>query len=314
MDFVLPQEYKWLLNFCGFYKGEAEDPFEKRFKQLVDSGSELLSGERIARLQTASSFWFYEERWVMFTINRECGHSYCRHYLRDGLEDFLKDNGTPMTLKALLHNRYMHWGGDYEHIDAFRNWYIEQYDKLRDTRDYNSLSKGQKILNEYRLEKLMYEADKEEMELTDEMAYRFKLVDAVDSRVGYNCPVDEAILCKALEHAQEHGLTIEIVPSQSCEDRCDGWEYIADFKEVRAKALRYLKDNEEFDYDGNRYDTVYFCGIWEDKYVYSLSASSFDPETPPAIIGLPEALIVDGDNAYIRANLIEIMQEIENLV
>ena len=91
-------------------------------------------------------------------------------------------------------------------------------------------------------------------------------------------------------------------------------QYIADFKEVRAKALRYLKDNEEFDYDGNRYDTVYFCGIWEDKYVYSLSASSFDPETPPAIIGLPEALIVDGDNAYIRANLIEIMQEIENLV
>lgn len=314
MDFILPQEYKWLLSFCGFYKGEAEDPFEKKFKQLEESNSELLTGELIARLQTASSFWFYEERWVMFTINRECGFSYCRHYLRDGLEDFLKENGTPMTLKALLHNRYMHWGGDYEHLDAFKNWYIEQYDKLRDTRDYDSLSKGQRILNEYRLEKLMYQADKEEMGLTDEMEYRFGLVDAVDSRVGYDCPVDESILCKALEHAQEHGLTIELVPSQSCEDRCDGWEYIADFKEVRAKALMYLKENEELDYDGNRYDTVYFCGIWEDKYVYSLSASSFDPETPPAIIGLPEALIVDGDNVYIRSNLIEIMQEIENLV
>ena len=314
MDFILPQEYKWLLNFCGFYKGEAEDPFEKRFKQLEESSSELPTGEMIARLQTASVFWFYEERWVMFTINRECGFSYCRHYLRDGLEDFLKENGTPMTLKALLHNRYMHWGGDYEHLDAFKNWYIEQYDKQRDTRDYDSLSKGQRILNEYRLEKLMYEADKEEMELTDEMEYRFGLVDAVDSRVGYDCPVNESILCKALEHAQEHELTIELVPSQSCEDRCDGWEYIADFKEVRAKALMYLMENEELDYDGNRYDTVYFCGIWEDKYVYSLSASSFDPETPPAVIGLPEALIVDGDNVYIRANLIEIMQEIENLV
>ena len=62
MDFILPQEYKWLLSFCGFYKGEAEDPFEKRFKQLEESGSELLTGELIARLQTASSFWFYEER------------------------------------------------------------------------------------------------------------------------------------------------------------------------------------------------------------------------------------------------------------
>ena len=39
MDFILPQEYKWLLNFCGFYKGEAEDPFEKRFKQLEESNS-----------------------------------------------------------------------------------------------------------------------------------------------------------------------------------------------------------------------------------------------------------------------------------
>ena len=312
MDFVLPQEYKWLLNFCGFYKGETEAPFDKRLKQLEKSGSEKLTEKLRSRLQTASSFWFYEERWIMFTLNHECGHSYCGHYLRDGLGDFLKDNGTPMTLKALLHNRYMHWGGDYEHIENFKSWYIEQYDKQRDRRDYESLSKRQKILNEYRLEKLMYEADKEETELTDEMAYKFGLVDAVDARVGYDCPVDEAIMCKALGHAQEHGLTIEIVPSDLCEDRCDGWEYIADFKEVRAKALKYLKENEELDYDGNRYDTVYFCGVWDEKYVYSLAASTYDPEISPAVIGLPEALIVDGDNVYIRANLIEIMQEIDN--
>lgn len=312
MDFTLPREYNWILIFCGYYKGESEDPFGKRLKQQEASGSDTLSAELRTRLQTASGFWFYEERWVMFTLDHECGHSYCRHYLRDGLEDFLKDNGTPMTLKALLHNRYMHWGGDYEHIDAFKKWYLEHYEKYRDSKDYDSLSKGQKLLNEYRLQKLMYEADKEEIELTDEMSYRFNLVDAVDSKVGYDCPVDETILCKALEKAQEYGLTIELVPSHNCEDRVDGWEYNVDFKEIRAKALRYLNENKELDYDGNRYDTVHLCGFKDDKYVYCLSVSSYDPATPPAVIGLPEALIVDGDKVYIRANLFEALSEVEN--
>ena len=312
MDFTLPREYNWILIFCGYYKGESEDPFGKRLKQMEASGSDMLSAELRTRLQTASGFWFYEERWVMFTLDHECGHSYCRHYLRDGLEDFLKDNGTPMTLKALLHNRYMHWGGDYEHIDAFKKWYLEHYEKYRDSKDYDSLSKGQKLLNEYRLQKLMYEADKEEIELTDEMSYRFNLVDAVDSKVGYDCPVDETILCKALEEAQGYGLTIELVPSQNCEDRVDGWEYIVDFKEIRAKALRYLKENEELDYDGNRYDTIHLCGFKDDKYVYCISASSYDPATPPAVIGLPEALIVDGDKVYIRANLFDALSDVED--
>ena len=75
MDFTLPQEYKWILTFCGFYKGESEDPFGKRLRQLEASGSDTLSAELRTRLQTASGFWFYEERWVMFTLDHECGHS-----------------------------------------------------------------------------------------------------------------------------------------------------------------------------------------------------------------------------------------------
>ena len=38
---------------------------------------------------------------------------------------------TPLTMKALLLNRYLHWGGDYAPIDvalkAFEKWYEEHY-------------------------------------------------------------------------------------------------------------------------------------------------------------------------------------------
>ena len=310
-DRPIPKEYIWLLDFCGFYKGEDENPFQKRLKEARFPGTSL-SEEDTQAANVSSMFWFYEECWVKFTINWECGYSYCNPYLRDGLEDFLKDNGTPMTLKALMHNRYFHWSGGYETVEDFKKWYINNYEKYRDRSHQEKLSTGKRILNEYRLEFLMYKADYKEMECTPEMDYRFSLVDSVDAIHSFESEISEKQMCSALERATKHGLTIEVVPTISCEDRCDGWSYIADYKEIRAKAIKYLQDNEELDDQGRRYDRIYLMGFWGNRYVYYLSSSERQPGEP-SITGLPKGLIVDGDNTYIIDNLIEISSKIEDV-
>lgn len=74
---------------------------------------------------------WYEECWVDF---HEGDNSYLdsmtKNYIQAGLKDFSSNDGTPISLKALLFNRYMHWVGIYSHEDGykgFKNWYIEQY-------------------------------------------------------------------------------------------------------------------------------------------------------------------------------------------
>ena len=47
------------------------------------------------------------------------------YYIRAGLSTFQMFDNTPITLKALLFNRYSHWTmGD---IDGFKEWYLTAY-------------------------------------------------------------------------------------------------------------------------------------------------------------------------------------------
>ena len=142
----ISDNHKWLLDFCGYYNGEEENPFNERLQQNERSNSRI-SSELEHQLNISRMFWYYEECWVKFTLNMECGFSYCGEYLRNQLEDFLKDNGTPMTLKALLHNRFFHWSGGYDTVEGFKQWYIDNYEKYRDRSRQNKLSKGRMILN-----------------------------------------------------------------------------------------------------------------------------------------------------------------------
>lgn len=225
----ISDNHKWLLDFCGYYNGEEENPFNERLQQNEQSNSRI-SSELEHQLQVSRMFWYYEECWVKFTLNMECGFSYCGEYLRDQLEDFLKDNGTPITLKALLHNRFFHWSGGYDTVDGFKQWYIDNYEKYRDRSRQNKLSKGKRILNEYRLEFFMYKADWQELELTADMDYRFNLANSVDGDHTYDTPIDEETMCKALEYAAENDCKIEIVPDDCCRDRVDGWTYHIEFQ------------------------------------------------------------------------------------
>ncbi len=72
----------------------------------------------------------YERVWVGFHFDEE-GVSQLRAmldtYIKWGLEHFNEDDGTPMSLKALLLGRFLHWGFGYETADDFKKWYKDFY-------------------------------------------------------------------------------------------------------------------------------------------------------------------------------------------
>ena len=91
------------LNFCRYYKGEKECPGNKK-----------------------ASFWEYERKWVDLSMSKDdiLGNM-LDEYIAYGLGDFEKMDNTPITLKALLFNRYSHWMGCDTY--GFKNWYRKEY-------------------------------------------------------------------------------------------------------------------------------------------------------------------------------------------
>ncbi|MBR4215225.1 MAG: hypothetical protein IKR94_07885 [Bacteroidales bacterium] len=66
---------------------------------------------------------FYEERWVkmggIFPLD---------NYVQYGLREFSADDGVPITLKAMLFNRYHSSNGFYPNIaEMFKAWYERFY-------------------------------------------------------------------------------------------------------------------------------------------------------------------------------------------
>jgi len=84
------------LQFCRYYKGENDNPFD-------------------GKDGTKAMLWFYERVWIdeMQEIAKDKeqkeSHSsfdYLDEYLNYGLADFEKMDNIPISLKALLFNRY----------------------------------------------------------------------------------------------------------------------------------------------------------------------------------------------------------------
>jgi len=97
-----------LIKFCRYFKGEAEP----------SKGTNVL-------------FWEYEKVWVELSENpKEDSENFkmviawLDDYLRAGLSLFKNDDDVPITLKALLFNRYTHW---MQTNDGFKEWYTNQY-------------------------------------------------------------------------------------------------------------------------------------------------------------------------------------------
>ena len=99
---------KDLLPFCRYYKGEKECP-----KGIN------------------ANFWEYEKIWVELSENPKeesdgfkMISDWLDDYMRANLTSFDNDDGVPVTLKALLFNRYTHW---MQTNDGFKEWYAETY-------------------------------------------------------------------------------------------------------------------------------------------------------------------------------------------
>ena len=57
-----------------------------------------------------------------FNDNGEYIKSLEREYLHDVNADFEANDGVPMSFKALLYNRYMHWCCG--PVECFKDWYV----------------------------------------------------------------------------------------------------------------------------------------------------------------------------------------------
>ena len=267
-------KYKWLLDFCSYYGVENVTEFGDDFNMFCN----------------------YERVWVQELSNWQFSFAETNAFLHYGLEEFNKDDGVPMTLKVILFNRYMHWsyGGTAE---GFKEWYLKNYkNRLKEKK----LSKGKRILNKYRLEFLEYRCNWQTVtDLTPEAAYMHEIANAVDAEHGFDKPIAEGVMCRALAHADTHGYTIELVPDSDCViAKTDiGCSYHPEFKEIRERALNFLK-KEMYPYDNAEY-----IGRWNGKYVYRPYLESGEE----LIIGFPRYILIDKNNVeeYIDTDLLE---------
>lgn len=65
----------------------------------------------------------YEENWVRFHFDdSDYLLNETLFYIKEGLGDFHANDGVPISMKAILYNRFCHWGWA-ETPDTFRRWY-----------------------------------------------------------------------------------------------------------------------------------------------------------------------------------------------
>lgn len=103
-------EKKDLIQFCRYYKGEKENPYNEQDKALL---------------------WDYERIWISYNFSdngRDVLAKYLEDYVGIGLSLFEIHDDIPVSLKALLFNRYAKYS--YSLIDAvepFKKFYKQMY-------------------------------------------------------------------------------------------------------------------------------------------------------------------------------------------
>lgn len=94
-----------LLHHCKYYKGDEKDIVNPEERTIAN----------------------IEKEWVELTANEDRNTpnhmtDALEEYLLVGLGDFEKFDDTPLTLKALLFNRFIKYNEQFD-IDAFKKWY-----------------------------------------------------------------------------------------------------------------------------------------------------------------------------------------------
>ena len=99
-----------LIRECRYYTGEEKNPFES------EGG-------------TKSLLWGYEKVWINASISdKEYLDDCLQRYENEGLGQFNENDNIPITLKALLFNRFCHWNAfGIGVVEDFKEWYNEYY-------------------------------------------------------------------------------------------------------------------------------------------------------------------------------------------
>lgn len=120
----LKQHY---ILMCRYYDGTSFDMYKKKHADTIMSEGDTHSTMENELPTPANIFFGYEEHWVNERINGYDDYGRTQEYIAYGHEDFDKNDGTPISLKALLWNKYYHWGGWMPDQESFRIWYRENY-------------------------------------------------------------------------------------------------------------------------------------------------------------------------------------------
>lgn len=152
----------WLLDLCGFYKGEETDPYAAELARYEVDKSHLpppecmkteyrgLSVQEENDLRDSSFFWGYEQCWVDFMSHGRVDPAMieeARYYCPRSLA---VDDGVPVWYKAILMNRIQHWTDRWPDDEHFMRVTMGNYYRLR--HNPNKVRKGRRILNQMRLE------------------------------------------------------------------------------------------------------------------------------------------------------------------
>lgn len=121
MKYTKADKRRHLMLECRFFNDETENPFKKELEANDTEES------KVKLLESAVKAWEYERWWVdnIQTTNLE---SLVEEYNRHGCDGFEEDDGTPVTLKAVLWNRFYQ---DMERTetdsDSYKKWYLDDY-------------------------------------------------------------------------------------------------------------------------------------------------------------------------------------------
>lgn len=100
---------KDILHHCRYYHGESKPPQDEKKAQ----------------------FWVYESRWVQLMVDKdsEVLNDMLDDYNLAGLAHFEMQDDTPLTLKALLFNRFCHWQSApmLDCVEGFKKFYKNEY-------------------------------------------------------------------------------------------------------------------------------------------------------------------------------------------
>ena len=102
---------QYLLSQCRYYNGESEPP------RSLPEGCALM--------------WDYEWHWVLWSLKNDPMMEQFQRKIEEFHLENKEGDDTPLTMKALLLNRYLHWYGAYASIEEtlkhFEKWYESHY-------------------------------------------------------------------------------------------------------------------------------------------------------------------------------------------